>query len=117
MMGLPERALAYKKTGGGEAADRLKLRGFKRLVEGHRRQQGPEAAGQHAFAGARRPDEYGVVEAGRGYLKGAFREGLPLNLGKVSASRGCRPRGFRPGAGFKLSFPGQPGGHLFKGCG
>ena len=45
---------------------------FERFIERQRRENGGESFGQHGFAGARRPDEQGVMSAGRGNLQGPF---------------------------------------------
>src|SRR5581483_11831561 len=66
-----------------QAGDAVDLRGFQRLLERERREDGGDALGEHGFAGARRPDEQNVVAAGSGDLERALDGFLALDFGEV----------------------------------
>ena len=66
----------------GERKGRV-LGGLQRLFKCHLRQNGGQALGQHALAGARRADEQHVVAAAGSDLQCALGLGLPLYIGKI----------------------------------
>lgn len=66
-----------------EAANAVDLGGLNGFIEGHRRDDGGDALGQHRFAGAGRADHEEVVAAGDGDFDGAFGTGLTLDFGEI----------------------------------
>ena len=73
-----ERVLLIKQT-----TDAVDFRRLDRLVESHRRHDGGNALGEHAFARTRRPDEQEVVGSSDGDLDGAFHLVLAFDLRKI----------------------------------
>ena len=66
---------------------RVDLGGLHRLLKAHLRQDGGQTLGQHALAGAGRPDQQHVVAARRRDLQGALGVFLPLHLAEIQHRR------------------------------
>jgi hypothetical protein len=66
-----------------EAADAVDLGGFDGFLQGHRRDDGRDALGEHRFAGAGRADEQDVVIAGDGDLDGPLDVLLAADIGEI----------------------------------
>ena len=73
------------------------LRGLQRLCPGHFGQDGGQALGQHALAGARRPHHQNMVSACGGDLQRPLDVGLSLHVGKIGLGLLCPPPAPRPG--------------------
>ena len=72
---------------GQKTRRRMDLGGLHRLLKAHLRQNRGQALGQHAFAGAGRPDQQHIVPARRSNLQGPLGILLPLHLAKIRHRR------------------------------
>ena len=93
----------------GQAGGGVDLRGLQRLLPGHVRQDGGQAAGQHGLARAGAADEQQVVAAGGGDLQGPAAIFLAHDVPQVRQALRLLPR--LPGFGGRQGFLAPEMGH------
>ncbi len=83
VMGRPEGPRGDRSRAREESRRAVDARHFEHLFEGHVRQDGRQAPGEHRLPRPRRPDEKDIVGTGRGHLEGPLDVLLALDVLEV----------------------------------
>src|SRR5690554_6759399 len=83
MVGTPERSLVHKPHILDLAHYAVYFGGFQGLVQGHWRQNGGQALGQHSLSRAGGTDQDDIMSASSSNFHTAFNALLPFYIGKI----------------------------------